>query len=124
MKPALALLAAVMAGCGNDAPATGVDAGPPSPDARVPDARPVPADAAPPDAVTVALASAITVSTDPTQVKYPDDYLVTPGPAVAVDPYCVIASNAVTFPASYVGAFPLPPITGAPAPASVELGIV
>jgi hypothetical protein len=76
-----------------------------------------------PDATTVQVAQAISVSADPSKVKYPDDYLVTPTPATLVDPYCGLAHDPAVFPADYVGAFPLPPLRGAPLPASVGLSV-
>lgn len=70
------------------------------------------------------LDDAITVSTDPTVIDYPDDYLNAPAGSVAVlDPYCTVKRDSVTYPRSYLGAFPLPAIDGAPLPAAIPRGV-
>jgi hypothetical protein len=73
---------------------------------------------------TLAIADAITLPTDPTAIKYPDDYQNAIATTVNVaDPYCSIKSSTVSFPKSWLGAFPLPAISGAPLPSTVLRGL-
>ena len=73
---------------------------------------------------TLAIADAITLPTDPTVIKYPDDYQNAIAATVNVAvPYCAVKSPTVTFPKSWLGAFPLPAINGAPLPSTVPRGL-
>lgn len=61
------------------------------------------------------LSNAVIVPTDITKINYPQFYeSYSPKDEVVVNPYCVIASENVTYPASYLGDLPLPKINGAP----------
>ena len=65
----------------------------------------------------------MTVPTDFTKIPYPDFYQRAPSFSYMVpDPYCAIATGVVAYPASYLGAFPLPAIQGAPLPAALSRG--
>lgn len=65
----------------------------------------------------------MTVPSDFTKIPYPDFYQRTPSFSYTVPaPYCAIATGVVAYPASYLGAFPLPAIQGAPLPATVSRG--
>src|SRR2546425_4881712 len=65
----------------------------------------------------------MTVPTDFTKIPYPEFYQRAPSFSYTVpDPYCAIATGVVAYPASYLGAFPLPAIQGAPLPAAVSRG--
>ncbi|PYP22817.1 MAG: hypothetical protein DMD53_01365 [Gemmatimonadetes bacterium] len=65
----------------------------------------------------------MTVPTDFTKIPYPEFYQRAPSFSYTVpDPYCAIATGVVAYPASYVGAFPLPAIQGAPLPAALSRG--
>lgn len=65
----------------------------------------------------------MTVPSDFTKIPYPDFYQRTPSFSYTVPaPYCAIATGVVAYPASYLGAFPLPAIQGAPLPAAVSRG--
>ena len=65
----------------------------------------------------------MTVPSDFTEIPYPEFYQRAPSLSYTVrDPYCAIASPVVAYPASYLGAFPLPAIQGAPLPTAVSRG--
>src|SRR5207247_11148265 len=65
----------------------------------------------------------MTVPTDFTTIPYPEFYQRAPSFSYTVpDPYCAIATAVVAYPASYLGAFPLPAIQGGPLPAAVSRG--
>src|SRR3989449_3752907 len=65
----------------------------------------------------------MTVPTDFTKIPYPEFYQRAPSFSYTVpDPYCAIATGVVAYPASYLGAFPLPAIQGAPLPAALSRG--
>src|SRR5437870_4692081 len=65
----------------------------------------------------------MTVPSDFTKIPYPEFYQRAPSFSYTVpDPYCAIASPIVAYPASYLGAFPLPAIQGAPLPAPLSRG--
>jgi hypothetical protein len=65
----------------------------------------------------------MTVPSDFTEIPYPAFYQRAPSFSYTVpDPYCAIATGVVAYPASYLGAFPLPAIQGAPLPAAVSRG--
>ncbi len=64
---------------------------------------------------SINLTNAITVPTDLAKIDYPlfyESYI--PKDEAVVNPYCVIASENVTYPVSYLGDLPLPEINGAP----------
>jgi hypothetical protein len=68
------------------------------------------------------------MTTAPTEeinlLPYPEFYVNPPSISVAVNaPYCTIQSDTVAFPTSYLGAFPLPPVFGAPMPGTVNFGV-
>jgi hypothetical protein len=65
----------------------------------------------------------MTVPSDFTKIPYPGFYQRAPSFSYTVpDPYCAIATPVVAYPASYLGAFPLPAIQGAPLPVAVSRG--
>jgi len=65
----------------------------------------------------------MTVPTDFTKIPYPEFYQHIPTFSYTVpNPYCAIATEVVAYPASYLGAFPLPAIQGAPLPIGVSRG--
>lgn len=65
----------------------------------------------------------MTVPSDFTKIPYPEFYQRAPSFSYTVpDPYCAIATGVVAYPTSYLGAFPLPAIQGAPLPAAVSRG--
>src|SRR6266568_3304274 len=65
----------------------------------------------------------MTVPSDFTKIPYPEFYQRIPSFSYTVpDPYCAIATGVVAYPASYLGAFPLPAIQGAPLPAALSRG--
>ena len=65
----------------------------------------------------------MTVPSDFTKIPYPDFYQHAPSFSYTVpDPYCATATGVVAYPTSYLGAFPLPAIQGAPLPATVSRG--
>src|SRR3989442_12625317 len=65
----------------------------------------------------------MTVPSDFTKIPYPEFYQRAPSFSYTVpDPYCAIATAVVAYPASYLGAFPLPAIQGAPLPVAVSRG--
>lgn len=66
-----------------------------------------------------------TVPLDLATVSYPASYQTpTADPAdVNLDP-CNLGLNRVTYPASWLGQYPLPPVTGAPLPASYGRGLI
>jgi hypothetical protein len=71
-----------------------------------------------------ALKKVITVPTDVTSIPYPEFYKKQPAAQVIVkDPFCTLASDTVSFPASYLGQFPFPEINGAPLPYSIRRGV-
>jgi hypothetical protein len=129
-RPTIPYLLVALSACGSGTPATPaidapVTAGPDAPTAPAVDA-PAPPDAridAQVDAQTVSVDQALGVPSDITQVNYPTSYQAAPKTLTAIDPYCGVTQGQIVFPASYIGAFPLPPITGAPMPASVGLSI-
>ncbi len=64
-----------------------------------------------------------TVPADFTKIPYPEFYQHAPSFSYTVpDPYCATATAVVAYPASYLGAFPLPAIQGAPLPVAVSRG--
>src|SRR2546425_2013330 len=65
----------------------------------------------------------MTVPSDFTTIPYPEFYQRAPSFSYTVpDPYCAISTAVVAYPASYLGAFPLPAIQGAPLPVAVSRG--
>src|SRR2546422_5616255 len=65
----------------------------------------------------------MTVPSDFTKIPYPEFYQRAPSFSYTVpDPYCAIATGVVAYPASYLGAFPLPAIQGGPLPVAVSRG--
>jgi len=65
----------------------------------------------------------MTVPSDFTKIPYPEFYQRAPSFSYTVpDPYCAIATAVVAYPASYLGAFPLPAIQGAPLPIAWSRG--
>ena len=65
----------------------------------------------------------MTVPSDFTKIPYPEFYQRIPSFSYTVpDPYCAISTAVVAYPASYLGAFPLPAIQGGPLPAAVSRG--
>src|SRR2546426_9613778 len=65
----------------------------------------------------------MTVPSDFTKIPYPEFYQRAPSFSYTVpDPYCAIATGVVAYPTSYLGAFPLPAIQGAPLPAALSRG--
>ena len=65
----------------------------------------------------------MTVPTAFTKIPYPEFYQRVPSFNYTVpDPYCTVATGVVAYPASYLGAFPLPAIQGAPLPTDVSRG--
>ena len=68
-------------------------------------------------------AGMMTVPADFTLIPYPDFYRNRPSLNFSVpDPYCAVTSEVVAYPSSYLGAFPLPSVKGAPLPPSVRRG--
>src|SRR5947209_11797763 len=67
----------------------------------------------------------MTVPTDFTKIPYPEFYQRAPSFSYTVpDPYCVVATSVVAYPASYLGAFPLPAIQSSPLHAALSRGAV
>ncbi len=65
----------------------------------------------------------VTVPSDPTKITYPQIYQNRVASAAKVDDaYCASTSETVSFPASYLGSFPLPAIAGAPLAPTVKRG--
>jgi hypothetical protein len=72
-----------------------------------------------------ALTTMMTVPSDPTLIPYPELYRVAPSLDVTVaDPVCALETNSVAYPRSYLGAFPLPGIRGAPLAGTVARGVM
>lgn len=68
-------------------------------------------------------AGMITVPSDPTKVLYPQFFRDRTASSIRIaNPYCAITSATVSFPANYLGAFPMPTIVGAPLPNAVLRG--
>jgi hypothetical protein len=66
----------------------------------------------------------MTVPSDVTKIPYPEFYQKTPSFTFNVaDPYCALTSDVVSYPTSYLGAFPMPPIVDAPLPPGVLRGV-
>jgi len=64
-----------------------------------------------------------TVPADFTKIPYPEFYQHAPSFSYTVpDPYCATATAVVAYPSSYLGAFPLPAIQGAPLPVAMSRG--
>jgi hypothetical protein len=65
----------------------------------------------------------MTVPSDFTRIPYPEFYQHAPSFSYTVpEPYCAAVTGVVAYPTSYLGAFPLPAIQGAPLPAAVSRG--
>jgi len=65
----------------------------------------------------------MTVPSDFTKIPYPEFYQRAPSFSYTVpDPYCATVTAVVAYPTSYLGAFPLPAIQGAPLPAAMSRG--
>ncbi|MHB1207688.1 MAG: hypothetical protein ACYCZX_19145, partial [Rhodospirillaceae bacterium] len=65
----------------------------------------------------------ITVPSDMAKAIYPQLYQSrAPSAAKVDDAYCALTQETVSFPASYLGVFPLPAIAGGPLPANVKRG--
>lgn len=63
------------------------------------------------------------VPSDFTQIPYPQFYQNPPSFDFTVaEPYCALTSDVVAYPTSFLGAFPLPSVRGAPLPASILRG--
>ncbi len=71
------------------------------------------------------LSSYITAPNDPVIIPYPQFYANRPNSeAVTVaDPYCAPTSKVIAYPNNYLGRFPMPAVTGAPLPISVQRGV-
>jgi uncharacterized protein (TIGR03437 family) len=66
----------------------------------------------------------ITAPNNPVVIPYPQFYANPSSLTVRVtDPYCAIQSNIIAYPQSYLGSFPMPPVTGAPLPSSILRGV-
>ncbi|MGD1073900.1 MAG: hypothetical protein ABSB15_27630, partial [Bryobacteraceae bacterium] len=67
----------------------------------------------------------ITAPNDPVVIPYPQFYGNRPSSLTVrvTDPYCAIQSDVIAYPQSYLGSFPMPPVTGAPLPGSILRGV-
>lgn len=66
----------------------------------------------------------MTVPADVTKIPYPDFYRRAPSFSFNVaDPYCAVTSDVISYPTSYLGAFPMPPVAGAPLSSEVLRGV-
>ena len=66
----------------------------------------------------------MTVPSDVTKIPYPEFYQKRPSFTFKVaDPYCALTSKVIAYPSSYLGAFPMPPINGAPLPPGILRGV-
>jgi hypothetical protein len=67
----------------------------------------------------------ITAPNDPFVIPYPAFYQNRPASQTVrvADPYCALQSPIIAYPRSFLGSFPLPSITGAPLPASIQRGV-
>jgi hypothetical protein len=66
----------------------------------------------------------MTAPADVTKIPYPEFYQKAPSFSFNVaDPYCAITSDVIAYPNSYLGAFPMPPIAGAPLPPDILRGV-
>jgi sRNA-binding regulator protein Hfq len=71
------------------------------------------------------IANAITVPADVGAINYPDSFsLAIPSTVEVADPYCNLTPSTISFPASYLGSYPLPSPSGAPFAASVQFGVI
>ncbi len=71
-----------------------------------------------------AFKNVMTVPSDATKIPYPDFYQKRPSFTFKVaDPYCALTSNVIAYPRSYLGAFPMPDVMGAPLPSSIPRGV-
>lgn len=62
--------------------------------------------------------------TKATEIPYPNFFQKQPAISVSeTNPYCVIASDTIAYPTSYLGSYQMPEINGAPLPSSVTLGV-
>src|SRR3989338_4052761 len=62
----------------------------------------------------------LVVPTDLDKIGYPDFYRqAKPTNIIVSDPYCLIEAPETIYPATYLGAYPLPQIKGAPLPAGI-----
>lgn len=67
----------------------------------------------------------MTVPSDPTLIPYPQFYAAQPSfTARIADPYCGLETEAVAYPRSYLGAFPMPAIRGGPLAAATARGVM
>lgn len=73
----------------------------------------------------VPINNAITLPADISGVSYPSSYSSATSATVdVVDPYCDMTSTTVSYPVSYLGAYPLPVQSGAVFPSTVKLGAI
>ncbi len=76
------------------------------------------------DSGEVLFSQMTTVPSDVRMISYPDFYQTPPsGDVTVVDPYCSLTWDIVTYPTSYLGEFPMPPVQGAPLLASIRRGV-
>ena len=69
-------------------------------------------------------ADSITVPNDPTLIPFPQFYNSQPSfTARVADPYCAVQTDVISYPHSFLGAFPMPEISGAPIPAQATRGV-
>ena len=65
----------------------------------------------------------VTVPADLTQITYPQFFSGRSGSTIKVNnPYCALTAETVSFPASYLGSFPMPDVKGAPLAANIKRG--
>jgi hypothetical protein len=70
-----------------------------------------------------AFANFVSVPSDPTLVLYPQFFQNrVPSPVRVADPYCATTANTISYPANYLGAFPMPPVIGAPLALAIKRG--
>ena len=63
----------------------------------------------------------LVVPADPSKITYPDFYQQAESTSMTIsDPYCLINASETAYPATYLGAYPLPQIKGAPLPSEIK----
>jgi uncharacterized protein (TIGR03437 family) len=67
----------------------------------------------------------ITAPNDPTVIPYPQFYGNRPSSQTVrvANPYCALQSNVIAYQRSFLGSFPMPAVTGAPLPGSIQRGV-
>ncbi len=76
-----------------------------------------------PEVEELKLENTIVIPTDLTKITYPTSYQSTLTSITVKNPYCTIDSETAAYPASYLGAYALPEIDGAPLPSDIRRAV-